>query len=163
MQESLEASLVRIRTANDRIEGAGFLVGERHILTCAHVVRKALGLAGYPVDPPPGVVSLDFPHIRSSLPGSSCGVPRCPTAVVISQAWNLSANRQPEPRGCVSPQPRMCGNMTSVRSAFLKATMTGCGPPDGCFGGKPLTGSRSRMSKRKASPSDPASVAPRLG
>ncbi len=38
MQESLEASLVRIHTADGRVVGAGFLVGERHILTCAHVV-----------------------------------------------------------------------------------------------------------------------------
>ncbi len=63
MQESLEASLVRIHTADGRVVGAGFLVGERHILTCAHVVSKALDLAGTPVDPPPGVVSLDFPRI----------------------------------------------------------------------------------------------------
>jgi hypothetical protein len=63
MQESLEASLVRIHSADGHVVGAGFLVGERHILTCAHVISKALDLAGSPVDPPSGVVSLDFSHI----------------------------------------------------------------------------------------------------
>ncbi len=63
MQELLEASLVRIRTANDRIVGAGFLVGERHILTCAHVVSQALGLSDSPPDPPQAAVSLDFPRL----------------------------------------------------------------------------------------------------
>ncbi len=61
MQESLDASLVRIRSADGRVLGAGFLVGQRQILTCAHVVSQALGLADAPIDPPPGVVSLDFP------------------------------------------------------------------------------------------------------
>jgi len=63
MQESLEASLVRIRTADGRVVGAGFLVGERHILTCAHVISQALGLPDHPLDPPQGLVSLDFPLI----------------------------------------------------------------------------------------------------
>jgi V8-like Glu-specific endopeptidase len=63
MQESLEASLVRIHTADGHVVGAGFLVGERHLLTCAHVVSQALDLAGSPIDPPLEIVSLDFPHI----------------------------------------------------------------------------------------------------
>src|SRR5260370_1510858 len=63
MQDSLDASLARIRTANGRIVGAGFLVGERQVLTCAHVVSKVLELAASPVDPPQGVVSLDFPLV----------------------------------------------------------------------------------------------------
>ena len=61
MQESLDASLVRIRTADGRVVGAGFLVGERQILTCAHVVVQALGLTDHPSDAPQGLVSLDFP------------------------------------------------------------------------------------------------------
>ncbi len=65
MQESLEASLVRIRSANGRVVGAGFLVGERHILTCAHVITKALGLADDTADKPSSLVSLDFPRLAS--------------------------------------------------------------------------------------------------
>jgi hypothetical protein len=45
MQESLEASLVRIYTTDGRVIGAGFLVSEWHIITCAHVVAGSLGLA----------------------------------------------------------------------------------------------------------------------
>ncbi len=61
VRESLEASLVRIHTADGRVVGAGFLVGERQILTCAHVISQALGLVNHPLDPPQGLVSLDFP------------------------------------------------------------------------------------------------------
>ncbi len=63
MQESLEASLVRIRTTDGHVVGAGFLVGGRHILTCAHVIRLALGLPDSPVDLPQGLVSFDFPLV----------------------------------------------------------------------------------------------------
>ena len=63
MQESLKASLVRIRTADCRVVGAGFLVEEHHILTCAHVVSQALGLPDSPLEPPQGAVSLDFPLV----------------------------------------------------------------------------------------------------
>ena len=63
MQESLEASLVRIRTADGGVVGAGFLVGERHILTCAHVVAGALGLADDTPDKPQAPVYLDIPRV----------------------------------------------------------------------------------------------------
>ncbi len=63
MLESLEASLVRIRTPDGRVVGAGFLVGERQVLTCAHVISQALGLPNTPVDPPQATFSLDFPLI----------------------------------------------------------------------------------------------------
>jgi hypothetical protein len=63
MQEPLAASLVRIRTFDGRVVGAGFLVGERQILTCAHVISQALGLADAPVDLPQAAVSLDFPFV----------------------------------------------------------------------------------------------------
>ncbi len=75
MQESLEASLVRIRTADGRVIGAGFLVGERHVLTCAHVVSQALGLSDSPLDPPQGLVSLDFPLIPPAYPPHRQGRP----------------------------------------------------------------------------------------
>ncbi len=44
MPESIDTSLVRIHTKAGGVAGAGFLVGERHILTCAHVIAQALGL-----------------------------------------------------------------------------------------------------------------------
>ena len=78
MQESVDASLVRIRTADGRVVGAGFLVGERQILTCAHVVSQALGLNDYPVDPPQGEVWLDFPLIAPGILSSARVVLWCP-------------------------------------------------------------------------------------
>ena len=63
MQEPLEASLVRIHTPDGRVVGAGFLVGEQHILTCAHVVAGALGLADDASEKPQASVSLDVPRV----------------------------------------------------------------------------------------------------
>ena len=63
MQKSLETSLVRIHSATGGIIGAGFLVGERHILTCAHVVASALDLADDTTEKPQTLVSLDLPRV----------------------------------------------------------------------------------------------------
>jgi len=41
-KEDRQPWLVRIRTAESRICGVGFLVDRQHILTCAHVVNDAL-------------------------------------------------------------------------------------------------------------------------
>lgn len=63
MQESLEASLVRIRTSTGQIVGAGFLVGTCQILTCAHVVAAALDLADDTPEKPQAPLTLDFPRV----------------------------------------------------------------------------------------------------
>jgi WD40 repeat protein len=60
---SLNAAIVRIRTANDRIVGTGFLVTGRHVLTCAHVIAQALGVSDDVTETPPGEVHLDFPLV----------------------------------------------------------------------------------------------------
>src|SRR5579864_1310090 len=78
MQESLEASLIRIRTADSRVVGAGFLVGEHHILTCAHVISQALGLPASPLEPPQGLVSLDFPLVPPRTLLTASVVQWCP-------------------------------------------------------------------------------------
>jgi hypothetical protein len=57
----LKPCIVRIRRTNGVVVGAGFLVGEKHILTCAHVVAEALGVAQDQVDQPEESVQLDFP------------------------------------------------------------------------------------------------------
>ena len=61
MTAQLEASIVRIRTADGRIVGTGFLVTGRHVLTCAHVVASALGLSHDDPNPPQADLHLDFP------------------------------------------------------------------------------------------------------
>lgn len=54
--------------------GAGFLVGERYVLTCAHVILSALNLQTRPVDPPDSPISLDFPLIS---PGTQLAARVC--------------------------------------------------------------------------------------
>jgi len=57
---------VRIYAADGKdVVGAGFLTGRREVLTCAHVVRAALGLTGHAPEPPPGSIPLDFPLLPS--------------------------------------------------------------------------------------------------
>ena len=63
MTTQLESSIVRIRAANDRTIGAGFLVGEKQVLTCAHVVAEALGLPDDTLETPQAEVRLDFPLV----------------------------------------------------------------------------------------------------
>ena len=60
MTQSLNGAIVRIRAGNGRVIGAGFLVGERQVLTCAHVVADALGIQRSTQRTPPGDVPLDF-------------------------------------------------------------------------------------------------------
>jgi hypothetical protein len=57
----LKPCIVRIRRPTGEVTGAGFLVGEKHILTCAHVLAEALGIAQDQVDLPEESVQLDFP------------------------------------------------------------------------------------------------------
>ncbi len=78
MQDSLNASLVRMRTTDGRVVGAGFLVGERQIITCAHVVSQALDLSDYPLDAPQGLIALDFPLIPPRTLYSARVVLWCP-------------------------------------------------------------------------------------
>ncbi len=63
MSSSLEPSIVRICNANGLVVGAGFLVGERHVLTCAHVVAGTLGLADDVPEKPQAPVYLDIPRV----------------------------------------------------------------------------------------------------
>ena len=63
MTTQLESSIVRIRAANGRTIGAGFLVTEKQVLTCAHVVAQALGLSEDAHEMPQAEVRLDFPLV----------------------------------------------------------------------------------------------------
>jgi tetratricopeptide (TPR) repeat protein len=60
---TIELSVVRIRAPEGRTVGAGFLVADRQVLTCAHVIAAALSL---PEDTPETLraeVHLDFPLV----------------------------------------------------------------------------------------------------
>ena len=65
MFENLKSSIVRIRTANGKLEvfGAGFLFAEEQVVTCAHVVARALRLPDNHPEMPSANVYLEFPLI----------------------------------------------------------------------------------------------------
>lgn len=58
----LEASQARVYSADGEVVGAGFLVADDVVCTCAHVVVRALELLGTGTeDLPDGTVGIDFP------------------------------------------------------------------------------------------------------
>src|SRR5262249_23900805 len=63
MSEPLKPAIVRIFNPSDEIVGGGFLVSERHIITCAHVVNLAFGRSKTNTEKPDGEIILDFPLI----------------------------------------------------------------------------------------------------
>ncbi|NUM47616.1 MAG: protein kinase, partial [Anaerolineales bacterium] len=62
---TLESSILRIFHMNGDAVGVGFLLDNRHGLTCAHVVASALGLRTYPENLPTEKIILDFPLVAS--------------------------------------------------------------------------------------------------
>ncbi|MEB3217690.1 MAG: trypsin-like peptidase domain-containing protein [Nostocales cyanobacterium 94392] len=59
--ELYKKTIARIYRSDGAIVGSGFLVFNRRVLTCAHVVADALGIARTVQDFPQGLVELDFP------------------------------------------------------------------------------------------------------
>jgi hypothetical protein len=81
-RQSFKAAIARIYNTSGAIVGAGFLVSDRHLLTCAHVVTAALGIATETVEMPTAFLELDFPLIA---PGQ-----KVPAKVVFWQPVNPS-------------------------------------------------------------------------
>jgi WD40 repeat protein len=63
----LDAAIARLRDADGRVVGAGFLIGASEILTCAHVVARALGHREAAGPPPEDVVAVDFPLVAPDV------------------------------------------------------------------------------------------------
>ncbi len=61
----LELAIVRIYSHEGSVSGAGFLVSQKHVLTCAHVVAFAVGTPADSSEMPTREVSLDFPRVAS--------------------------------------------------------------------------------------------------
>ena len=62
----LEPAIVRILSPTGAPSGAGCLVRDHYVVTCAHVVAAALGLAETHEALPTQEVTLDFPFLRSA-------------------------------------------------------------------------------------------------
>lgn len=60
MSDQIKSSVVRIRSLDGKVVGAGFLVDKRHIITCAHVIDGALGREFNTLEQPTAPVCLDF-------------------------------------------------------------------------------------------------------
>jgi energy-coupling factor transporter ATP-binding protein EcfA2 len=60
----LESAIVRIYSDKGSVIGAGFLVSQKHVLTCAHVVAFAAGTSSKSSEMPTREVSLDFPRVE---------------------------------------------------------------------------------------------------
>ncbi|BAY43837.1 peptidase S1 and S6 chymotrypsin/Hap [Scytonema sp. HK-05] len=65
MTTLLESSVVRIYSNSGKVVGAGFLVSQQYILTCAHVVADALGIARNTAEMPDAKLRLDFPLLAA--------------------------------------------------------------------------------------------------
>jgi WD40 repeat protein len=66
---ALERAIVRLRDPHGRVVGAGFLVSRQEILTCSHVVDRAVGLDTASGDTSPGgqaEITLDFPFVPTN-------------------------------------------------------------------------------------------------
>lgn len=59
--------MVRIRSFTGEVVGSGFLVEAGHILTCAHVVARALGRKTWEAPAETDTVSLDFPLVAAGV------------------------------------------------------------------------------------------------
>lgn len=60
---NLKSAIARIYNKNSKVIGAGFLVSQYHLLTCAHVVTAALGIPTNTQTSPDATIELDFPLI----------------------------------------------------------------------------------------------------
>jgi WD40 repeat protein len=65
MNERLRKSIVRIFNAGGAVVGAGFLVSEKRLFTCAHVVADALDIPRNTQQAPASVIHLDFPLVAA--------------------------------------------------------------------------------------------------
>lgn len=65
-RQVFKTAIARIFRSNGTVVGAGFLIGDSYLITCAHVVTAALGLPTATQDLPTGVVEVDFPLVAPS-------------------------------------------------------------------------------------------------
>ncbi|MBD2267897.1 trypsin-like peptidase domain-containing protein [Anabaena sp. FACHB-1391] len=62
--DTYKNAIARIYNTNNVVIGAGFLISNQYLLTCAHVVTAALGLPTETVSKPSKLIQFDFPFIN---------------------------------------------------------------------------------------------------
>ncbi|WP_331738621.1 trypsin-like peptidase domain-containing protein [Streptomyces sp. NBC_01276] len=73
-RDVLEASQVRVLSAEGEVVGAGFLVAADVVCSCAHVVARALGVPDNARSAPGGLVHVDFPLLAGCPAGRAAVV-----------------------------------------------------------------------------------------
>src|SRR3954468_19933691 len=63
----LDAAVARVRSTAGDVIGGGFLVDPSHVITCAHVVARALGKDLSDGRGPDGTVLVDFPLVAPAV------------------------------------------------------------------------------------------------
>lgn len=58
-----KSAIARIYNQHGKVVGAGFLVSQQYLLTCAHVVTAALNISTNTQETPNGIIEIDFPLI----------------------------------------------------------------------------------------------------
>ncbi|MCX4530468.1 hypothetical protein OHA79_41785 [Streptomyces sp. NBC_00841] len=94
--DASKSAVVRIRDASGAVVGAGFMVDEDIVCSCAHAIAWALDLREVPTAAPAGSVHLDFPLLRregagavnSTAPGTAGVMPSCRTG---ASSWRERA------------------------------------------------------------------------
>lgn len=66
--DELPRGIARFWSADGRVTGTGFLIAERTLCTCAHVVASALGTDETAAAPPTTAVTVDFPLLHRPWP-----------------------------------------------------------------------------------------------
>jgi len=63
----LDAAVARVRSPAGEVVGGGFLVDSTHIITCAHVVARALGWSASDAPTANETVVVDFPLVTPTV------------------------------------------------------------------------------------------------
>jgi Trypsin-like peptidase domain len=76
LSRQLRVSIARIRAPDGSVVAGGLLVGDRQVLTCAHVVNQAFGVDDDRQNLPSGAVLVDFPLLETPTPPQRARVER---------------------------------------------------------------------------------------
>ena len=160
MAVMLEAGIVRVLSPEGQVLGGGFLVGPGEVVTCAHVVARALGLPDGGRPGSDAVVWLDFPLVApGEKVAARVAVWEAPHSDNSGDIAGLSLRRQ-VPAGVEATRLVTADDLWYHRfrlfgfpahhdqGVWVSAGCAAARPPARCGGGPPplATGSNARFS-----------------